>query len=642
MKKIVFLLIFCASAAVWAAEPALIPRPTEAVSGGGEARLPSALVYGSCPQEAESAAAFYNRMGKGLQTSMSAGTGANLELTADASLGAEAYTLAVEDGRVRIAAGGKAGFVYAFSALLQLQGLKPSEAVSVSDAPFQPWRGFMLDSARHFQSAETVLALLDKLAFSRINRLHWHLSDNDGWRIESRKYPKLNEIASNVGRYPESERNGFYTVEEIHRVLDRAAELGITVYPEIDLPGHAAAFVEAYPEFLCPTNPSPVPVKERLSNAAWTEILCVANPDLFPFLTGVLDEVIEIFRNPEYFHMGGDEVPLGIWEKCPLCSEKMKAEGLGEKELLTAFLKQYAAYLEGKGITPVYWCEYPSLKISDRAIAQVWRAFVGKSYLKKSLKAGIRTLNACGDYAYLDYPEYPGMCKSAWMPLLPLKKVYNYPYLPSALTPNRDLFIGGACTMWTEEINEEAVDETLFPRLFAVSEQLWTEKSLKNFKNFEARLNTLRPVFAAVGIGLSEPPSREKLRSEIRATVECDVAFANNTWPEYAVNGRDADAFVSASAPKEGQSFTVIYDEPKHGSLLQIISGGFFIHDAQNGRIDDGTPVFILTSPDGEWTQTASFEKGIAEAEVTAPVYGVRIGFLNEDERISVNEIVIK
>ena len=641
MKKILLLLIFCSSS-VGASEPALVPRPAEIVSGNGDAQLPAALVYGSCPQEAESAVAFYNRMGKGLQSSMEAGSEVNLELTVDASLGAEAYTLTAAGDRVQIAAADKAGFVYAFSSLLQLQGLKLSESVNVSDAPFQPWRGFMLDSARHFQSVETVLALLDKLAFSRINRFHWHLSDNDGWRIESKKYPKLNEIASNVGRYPESERNGFYTVEEIHRVLDRAAELGITVYPEIDFPGHAAAFVEAYPEFLCPTNSNSVPAKERLSNANQTEILCIANPDLFPFLTGILDEVIEIFRKPEYFHMGGDEVPLGIWEKCPLCSEKMKVEGLGEKELLAAFLKQYATYLEEKDITPIYWCEYPSLKISDRAIAQVWRASVGKSYLKKSLKAGIRTLNACGDYAYLNYPEYPGMCKSAWMPLLPLKKVYNYAYLPSTLTPNRDLFIGGACTMWTEEINEEAIDEMLFPRLFAVSEQLWTKKDRKNFKNFETRLNSLRPVFAAVGIRLSEPPSREKLQAEINATVECDAAFANTTWPEYAVNGRDADAFVSASAPKEGQSFTVIYNEPRQGSLLQIISGGFFIHDAQNGRIDDETPVFILTSRNGEWKQTALFKKGIAETEAAAPIYGVKIEFQNEDERISVNEIIIK
>lgn len=168
------------------------------------------------------------------------------------------------------------------------------------------------------------------------------------------------------------------------------------------------------------------------------------------------------------------------------------------------------------------------------------------------------------------------------------------------------------------------------------------KKDRKNFKNFETRLNALRPVFAAVGIQLSEPPSREKLQAEINATVECDVAFANNTWPEYAVNGRDADAFVSASAPKEGQSFTVIYNEPRQGSLLQIISGGFFIHDAQNGRIDDETPVFILTSRNGEWKQTALFKKGIAETEAAAPIYGVKIEFQNEDERISVNEIIIK
>lgn len=629
----------------WSVGPSLIPVPAEMTVNDGTASVPSVLTYDACPEEAAGAVAFFNRMGKNIPISARQGSPATLEIKTDPAWGPETFSLTVGDGQVTVTAGGTAGFVYAFSALIQTAGQPENlSTFTLNDRPETEWRGFMLDSARHFQSAETVLALLDKLAFARINRLHWHLTDNDGWRIESKKFPKLNTISSRIGRYPESERNGFYTVEEIHRVLDRAAELGITVYPEIDMPGHAAAFVEAYPEFLCPTNRDRVSVSERVSNRDWTEILCIANPDLFPFLTEILDEVLTTFRNPEYFHMGGDEVPLGIWAKCPLCSEKMKKENLTEKELLVVFLKQYAAYLEGKGITPIYWCEYPTLKISDNAIAQVWRAYVGRSYLLQSLNAGIRTLNAAGDYAYFDYPQYNGSSKSAWMPVLPLKKVYNYNFRPSSLNRNKHLFVGGACTLWTEEVNENSLDEMLFPRLFAFSEQMWTPKNKKNFSGFEKRLRLLTPVILKTGIALAQEPSRERLQNSVKASVTTSLKYKNSTYPEYAVNGRDADAFVSNAAPKAGDYFEVRWNEPQSAkkNLLQIISGGFFIHDTPNGRIDDGTPVSVFYEGAETPVKVGEFKKGIADCTVTAPVIGVRIDFRDEDQAVSINEIAVK
>lgn len=643
MKRFGVVILFCALNG-WTVGPALIPAPAETETDGQTANIPTVLIYRECPKEASGAVAFFNRMGKEIPVSAQRGSRASLGMHTDTDLNAEFFTLSVADGQVTITAGGTAGFVYAFAALLQAAGQSGNtEDFTIKDRPETPWRGFMLDSARHFQSIETILNLLDKLAFVRINRFHWHLSDNDGWRIESRKFPKLNAVSSRVGRYPESERNGFYTIEEIHRVLDRAAELGITVYPEIDLPGHAAAFVEAYPEFLCPTNRERVSVREKISNRDWTEILCVANPELFPFLTEILDEVLQIFRNPEYFHMGGDEVPLGIWARCPICSKKMKDENLSERELLVTFLKQYAAYLEDKGVTPIYWCEYPDLKISEHAIAQVWRAYVGRSYLTRSLRAGIRTLNAAGDYAYLDYPQFKGTCKSAWMPVLPLKKVYTYNFRPSGLTPNKELFVGGACTLWTEEINENSIDEMLFPRLFAFSEQMWTAKKQKNFTDFENRLNRLTPVFQKTGIRSAQPPSQESLRNSVPATVSTSLKHKNSTYPEYAVNGRDADAFVSAGIPKTGDYFSVRWNEPVKGSRLQIISGGFFIYDTPNGRIDDGTTVSVCyDGREDNPIEIGSFQNGIADCEIEAPVREVRIAFQNEDQPVSVNEIYIK
>lgn len=644
MKKLLMAFIFC-SLNGWSAGPALIPVPAEMTVNDDAASVPAVLTYTVCPKEAAGAVAFFNRMGKNIPISARQGNQASLQMKADTTLGAEAFSLTVENGQIAITAGGTAGFVYAFSTLIQTAGQTENlNAFTVNDRPETEWRGFMLDSARHFQSSDTILALLDKLAFARINRLHWHLTDNDGWRIESKKFPKLNTISSRVGRYPESERNGFYTVEEIHRVLDRAAELGITVYPEIDMPGHAAAFVEAYPEFLCPTNRDRVSVSERISNRDWTEILCIANPNLFPFLAEILDEVLTIFRNPEYFHMGGDEVPLGIWAKCPLCSEKMKKNDLTEKELLVVFLKQYASYLEEKGITPIYWCEYPNLKISDHAIAQVWRAYVGRSYLTQSLNAGIRTLNAAGDYAYFDYPQYAGTCKSAWMPVLSLKKVYNHNFRPSALNRNKNLFVGGACTLWTEEVNESSLDEMLFPRLFAFSEQMWTAKKKKNFAAFEKRLQTLTPVILKTGITPAQTPSRERLQNSVNASVTTSLKHKNSTYPEYAVNGRDADAFVSASAPKNGDFFSVRWNEPQNAkdNRLQIISGGFFIHDTPNGRIEDGTPVSVLYEGSATPVKVGEFEKGIADCAVNGAILEVRIDFLNEDQAVSINEISVK
>lgn len=643
MKKLITAILFC-SLNGWANPPALIPAPAETEIHEGRASVPAVLTYSECPREASGAVAFLNRIGEKIPVSARKGTPASLHLKTDAGMGPEAYTLTVTDGEVSVTAGGTAGFVYAFSALIQAAG-QPEEipAFTVRDRPETEWRGFMLDSARHFQSIDTVIGLLDKLAFARINRLHWHLTDNDGWRIESRKFPKLNTVSSRVGRYPESERNGFYTFEEIARVSDRAAELGITVYPEIDMPGHAAALVEAYPELLCPSNRDRVPVSEKISNRDWTDILCVANPDLFPFLTEILDEVLTAFRHPEYFHMGGDEVPLGIWAACPLCSEKMNRENLSEKDLLTHFLKQYASYLEEKGVTPIYWCEYPTQKISDNAIAQVWRAYVGRTYLKQSLKAGIRTLNAAGDYAYFDYPQFKGTAKSAWMPVLSLKKVYTYNFRPSATAPGKDLFMGGACTLWTEEVNQDSIDEMIFPRLFAFSEQMWTPKNKKNFARFGKRLEILSPVIEKTGISQGKAPSREALQKAVPATVATSLNFKNSNYPEYAVNGRDADAFVSAFAPKAGDYFSVRLKEPAVGNRLQIISGGFFIYDTPNGRIDDGTTVSVsYEGREKSPVVIGSFRDGIADCLIEAPVREVRIDFRNEDQPVSVNEIIVK
>lgn len=643
MKKIITAVLFC-SLNGWAAAPALIPLPAEITVGGGTSSVPAVLIYTECPKEASGAVAFFNRMGKEIPVSAQKGSPASLFIKTGTGMEPEAFSLAVADGKVTVEAGGTAGFVYAFSALIQTVGQgKETQSFTVIDRPETEWRGFMLDSARHFQSADTILNLLDKLAFVRINRFHWHLTDNDGWRIESRKFPKLNTVSSRVGRYPESERNGFYTVEEIHRILDRAAELGITVYPEIDMPGHAAALVEAYPELLCPTNRDRVPVSEKISNRDWTEILCIANPDLFPFLTAVWDEVLTIFRHPEYFHMGGDEVPPGIWTVCPLCSRKMKEDNLSEKELLTYFLRQYASYLEEKGVTPIYWCEYPTQKISSHAVAQVWRAYVGRSHLNRSLTTGIRTLNATGDYAYFDYPQFKGTAKSAWMPVLPPEKVYKYKVRPSAPTPNKELFMGGACTLWTEEVNEDSIDEMIFPRLFAFSEQMWTPKNKKNFGYFEDRLAALAPVIEKTGISFGKKPSREALREAIPATVVTSLKFKNSSYPEYAVNGRDADAFVSAAAPRNGDYFSVRWNEPVKGSRLQIISGGFFIYDTPNGRIDDGTTVSVCyDGEDGNPVGVGSFRNGIVDCEIKAPVREVRIDFRNEDQPVSVNEIIVK
>lgn len=618
----------------------LIPQPSIFNEGKNSINLPLKLIANEIPAEAKNCVDFFNRLGREIQAQISLGSPHNLSFKLDNSLQSEEFRLEAHSQRLVLRAKDSAGFLYGCGTLLQILLQQPTKEFTLSHRPYKPWRGFMLDSARHFQKVDSILTLLDKLALFQINRFHWHLSDNDGWRIESKVFPLLNSVSSQSGRPLESERNGFYTTKEIHAVLKRAKELNITVIPEIDLPGHAAALVEAYPHLLCSTNKNHPPVSQRISNRDWKQILCVGNPSLWNFLKPLLEEVLTIFQNPTYFHMGGDEVPFGIWSGCPTCSKEMEKKGLSEREFLVDFLKEYAALLEERGTTPIYWCEFPDLKISPRAIAQIWRGRISSEHLRTALDCGIRCINSAGDYAYFDYPDFPAMSRSAWMPILPLKKVYTYPYEAPENKNNDELLLGGECVLWTEEVNEAEIDKRLFPRLLAFSEQMSSLPQQRHFNAFQKRLKALAPAFEVLGIEFSQKPSRKQLQNSLKATVKSSLPSFRSCYPEYAINGLDADAFVSRRAPKESDFFIISWKEAQPAKKLEIISGGFFIFDTPNGRIDDGTPVTI-TFEDGS-TTTTSFKKGVVEQTLSGKVKTIQIDFKNEDEAISINEVILK
>jgi len=322
------------------------------------------------------------------------GVSSNLIVTyeTDAALSAEGYRLRVTPEGVRLTSSSAAGRFYAERTLAQLQKDGVSPCVDIEDGPAYPWRGVLIDESRHFLGKETVKRLVDLMSDYRFNRLHWHLTDDQGWRLEVPGLPELVQYGSLRAESPKrgakleklgdfqyrSERNGqpygpyFYRRADIEEIVDYAAARHVTVVPEIELPGHSRGAVAAYPELTC----FPERVTERLAQSDWgisTEVLCVGNDETLRFLEKVLDYVCEVFPSP-VVHIGGDECPRVAWERCPKCRARMKAEGLKTAGELQAWItRKMADHLARKGRRIMGWDEFLNGDVPANAIGQSWR-----------------------------------------------------------------------------------------------------------------------------------------------------------------------------------------------------------------------------------------------------------------------------
>ncbi|MDX2511383.1 MAG: beta-N-acetylhexosaminidase, partial [Desulfobacterales bacterium] len=372
-------------------------------------------------------------------------------------------------------------------------------SVKISDKPRFPWRAYMLDSCRHFQTPEFVKRYIDLLAYYKFNVFHWHLTEDEAWRIQIDKYPKL----ASVGGYPGTdgqEVNGFYTKAQIRDVVAYAKSRHITVMPEFDIPGHVNAALMAYPEFSCSKKPLEMGElgMRSFSSKAGRQALCAGNDHARTFIKEVLDEIMELFDGP--IHIGGDERPKGVWEKCDACQKLKTKLGLESMaDLQTWMVKDINQYLLSKGRGVHGWAEHIQGGIPEDMFVQAWRGTEAIDAIRK----GHKVVNSTNGYVYLDYPASREQKKThaKWMPVLPIKKIYDFEPVPKEATEKQaELILGVDAPLWTEEVLQDRVDFKTFPRLLAVTEIAWTDAGLKNWPDFQDRMRGHCATMDALGI----------------------------------------------------------------------------------------------------------------------------------------------
>ncbi|MDD6892517.1 MAG: glycoside hydrolase family 20 protein [Bacteroidales bacterium] len=428
----------------------------------------------------------------------------------------EGYRLTVGADGVRIVGATPAGVFYGIQTLRKAVGAQAAAsvelpAVDITDQPRFGYRGMMLDVGRHFYSMDELKTYIDMLALHNVNRFHWHLSEDQGWRIEIKKYPKLTEVGSkrsetvighNSGKYDGKPYGGFYTQEQAREIVAYAAERYITVIPEIDLPGHMLGALAAYPELGCTGGPYEVWRQWGVSE----DVLCAGNDQTIAFIKDVLAEIIDIFPS-EYIHVGGDECPKVRWTTCPKCQARIKALGLKsdskhtkEERLQSYVIHEAEEFLNSKGRKMIGWDETLEGGLAPNATVMSWRGEGGGIEAARQRHDVVMTPNT---YVYFDY--YQAQDKEnepiAIGGYLPMEKVYSYEPMPKALTPEEQKYIIGVqANLWTEYIPTFAqVQYMVLPRMAALCESQWCAPDKKDYPAFLQRCSRLVDIYKAYG-----------------------------------------------------------------------------------------------------------------------------------------------
>ena len=443
-----------------------------------------------------------------------------VNVTRDETMPAEAYRLFVTPCRIDIVAGGAQGVFYAVQTLRQLLPAAAYEAddvravelpvVTIEDKPCLGYRGMMLDVGRHFFTVDEVKEALDIMALHKLNVFHWHLTDDQGWRIEIRKYPKLTEIGSVrsrtlIGRDPggtydenckfdETPYGGYYTQDEIRDVVNYAAERFITVIPEIEFPGHAVGALASYPWLGCTGEQYEVRQTWDIDD----RVFCIGKETTFEFIEGVLEEVLELFPS-EYIHIGGDECPTVMWKKCPHCKARMKAERLKRSRRLQNYATaRVEKFLNAHGRRLIGWDEILEGEVTPTATIMSWRGAEGGI---KAAKMGNHAIMAPTTHCYLDYYQTRD---TAGEPLaiggyLPVEKVYSLDPYEMLTADEQRCILGVQANLWTEYIATwPHAEYMLLPRLSALAEVGWS-LDRKDYGDYLRRVRRLAKIYDACG-----------------------------------------------------------------------------------------------------------------------------------------------
>lgn len=447
---------------------------------------------------------------------------AAIVLTIDPKVtGAEAYRLSVNNKQVTIAASTPAGVFYGIQTLRKSLPVQTTgeaitlPAVTVADAPRFGYRGMMLDCARHFFPLSFVKKFIDILAMHNMNVFHWHLTEDQGWRLEIKSHPELTAkssmrsgtvIGHNATVDDSIPHGGFYTQQEAREIVEYARQRHITVIPEIDMPGHMLAALAAYPELGCTGGPYEVGHRWGV----YKDVLCLGKESTYKFVQDVIDEVVEIFP-AKYFHIGGDESPTVMWEKCPKCLQKAKDENTDIKHLQQYFTNRVEKYLNGKGKSIIGWDEILEGKINQSATIMSWR---GVEPGLKAAKQGHDVIMTPSSHVYFDHyqakdtkhePDAIGGCS-------PVDKVYSYEPLPDTLSAEAKNRIKGVqANLWTEYIPFTTQAEYMvLPRMAALAEVQWTPVAKKNFDDFSKRALRLSDLYDRYGYQYARHLWKEK------------------------------------------------------------------------------------------------------------------------------------
>lgn len=673
----------------------IIPQPQSMVLGKGHFQFTQETVFvidpALMPARLPFLKQFERASGFKFAVQKVALSGSSVVIDTDKSLPKEGYTLAVTPKQISIKAADYNGALYALQTLRQLlpNEVESSElvkrdwlvpAVTISDAPQYQWRGLMLDVSRHFFPKEYILKTLDRMAMLKLNTFHFHLVDNEGWRIEIKKYPKLTEVGAwrvdqedklwdertpnpanafaNPATAPKK-YGGFYTQEDIKEIVAYATARGITVIPEIEMPAHAMSTIAAYPELSCHKRPIGVP-----SGAVWpiTDIYCAGQEETFDFIEEVLTEVLALFPS-QYIHVGGDEATHTEWEHCPKCQLRMKEHQLKNvHQLQSYFIKRIDDFLTSKGRTLVGWDEIMDGGLAKNAVVMNWR---GIEVGKKALAQGnpIVLTSDCYIDNYQGLPDYEPQANGGY---LPLKKLYNYNLEKEALADaslEKSKVLGTQANLWAEHVGStEHSEYMLFPRLLALAEISWTNDKLKDWDSFMRRTQHFMQRMDVMGIHYARSvyqvvPTVENKEGNIYLKLECevpnaDIRYALGDTPiekgekytaPIAIKGTNTykAAVFSANATNtitSGQitfhkaigkpvSYSPLYHKSYQGqgegTLTNVIRGTKNFHDGQwLGWLGDDV---TLTLDLGETTEVSEVRIGAMDAQSSGIYFPERL-----------------
>jgi hexosaminidase len=574
----------------------------------------------------------------------------------------ESYSIKAQ-GTMVVIAGGPAGIFYGLQTLRQIWQISATQKAiqipvcTITDHPRFAYRGMHLDVARHFFAVDQVKRYIDLLALYKYNRFHWHLTDDQGWRIEIKKYPRLTQTGgwrngTIIGRYPGSGNTntpygGFYTQEQIKAVVRYAAERHITVIPEIEMPGHSSAAIAAYPQLSCfPDEPTTIPgqwvsaaskqAKGKLVQETWGVFEDVYSPTeyTFSFLQDVLDEVIALFPS-NFIHIGGDECPKEAWKRSAFCQQLIKDKNLKDEHgLQSYFIQRIEKYVNSKGRTIIGWDEILEGGLAPNASVMSWRGEEGGIAAAKEQHTVVMTP---GSHCYFDHSQSANEDSVTIGSYLPLHKVYGYEPVPAALSADEAKYVLGAQgNVWTEYItNLRKLDYMVFPRLMALAEVLWTPAARHDYARFERALKVQLRRLDQSAVHYS----RAFMELETRVAPGLDLSRPNLIW---RITNKATDHFVELTTPdkktltlsfKQSRVTDVLIEKPglyslelvsieKAGPTRNIrkvvdnVSEYFHFHKAT------GIPVTLTHPPSAKYAADGAFtvvngiisEKGFAKS----------------------------